>query len=127
MINGIITKLAAIITTALPAYSRVDTFFTALPDGGDFPMAMVYDPAVKSTRLRERQTEETLTVSAQLLRAPDQATEMRDDLDAVVAAIDADPTLTASALDVLVVDRGALEGIESRTPGGLVIEVKVVA
>ena len=128
MINGIVTKIAALIDTALPLYSRSDAFFTPIKDidGGDFPVAMVYDPTVVSVRLRDRQNEQTFTILATLIRKHSEATEIRDDLDAVVAAINADPTLTASVDDIRVESWGSAERQTSHTIGGLILEAKLV-
>lgn len=129
MINTIMTSLQTLIVAALPEYTRVDVFYTALAsvDSGDFPMAMIYDPVVKSARLRERQKDQTLQVKMLYIRDKDQSIQTRDDLDAVVAALEADPTLTATVDDARATDWGSAEGQQVRTTGGMLIEVELVS
>jgi hypothetical protein len=88
---------------------------------------MVYDPAVRSVRLRERQREQTLIIAALFIRDHDESTQMRDDLDAVVDALEADPTLTATVEDVHATDWGSAEMQQAHTTGGMIIEVKLTS
>lgn len=128
MINDMVTKITALIRTALPLYTRVDGFWTATKDidAGDRPMAMVYDPSVQSVRMRERQKDQTITFLCLFIRLHKQGAQMRDDLDAVVAAFDADPTLTATVDNARAESYGTAEAQTARTTGAMVIEVKRV-
>ncbi len=128
MINTIMTSIQAAIEVALPAYTRVDAFYTAADkvDSGDYPIAMIYDPVVASTRARERQKDQTMQVKALFIRNKDESVAMRDDLDAVAEYLETVPTLAASVDDARATDWGSAEGQQARSTGGMLIEVKLV-
>ena len=128
MINAIVDKVVALIDTALPLYKKVDGVYTPVKniDAGKHPHAMVYDPTVVSVPLRDGQREQTMTLLCMLIRAIDEATEMRDDLDVVVAALDDDPTLTTSVDKARAESWVSFESQAAHTTGGMVIEIKVV-
>lgn len=129
MINAIVDSLVALIATALPSYKKVDGFYTPVKDldAGNFPHAMLFDPEVSSARLRERQKDQTIKLSCLLVRKPESAIAMRDDLDTLVAALEDDPTLTATVDDARAEAWGANERQSANTTGGMVIEVKLVS
>lgn len=128
MINTVVNSVVALIGTALPLYKKVDPFYTPVKnvDAGKFPHAMVYDPAVVSTSLRDRQDEQVVSLICLLVREKDNGIGMRDDLDAIVAALRADPTLSATVDDARAVGWRSAENQTSATTGGLEIEVKLV-
>jgi hypothetical protein len=91
----VINDLIATVSAALPSYTDVLDGFIELRkiDAERKPIAMVFAPSIEQGDLAYQQTQEVGSYFIGLVRPQFEGAQMRTDLQAVIDAIEADPSL----------------------------------
>ena len=121
--NDLIVALVAQVKTALPDYT-VEGKFTPLHtlDAESYPLAMLFEPTQQDSVDDLCSMSEVISVSALLLRGPEDALEVRDDVDSVRNSLDATPRVGGIVDRAYIVDSVVLETLEKYVVAVLTLE-----
>ena len=122
-----IDAVVALANVTLPDYSVYDTYQRIEGfDYDDYPVFMVFDPAVESTLLLLRQKADAMTLTIIMARKADSAIKLRQESEEFVAAVNADQTIGGVVVMALVNARAMFEADDNRTTALLTIEASTI-